>query len=119
MEVWKTIPKYPNFEASNLGRIRRIAGRVRFVTKNGKEAFRFRPEKIRKANINRSRGYYYINLWGKTESLHKLIASAFIGDSTGFDIDHINGDRLDNRAENLRIVSRAVNINNPNTWSLS
>lgn len=116
METWKTIPNYPNFEASSLGRIRRIAGRVRFITKNGKEAMRFRPEKLRKPYINEARGYYYINLTGKTESLHRLVASAFLADySTELDIDHINGDKLDNRVENLRVATRKQNINNPNT----
>ena len=28
------------------------------------------------------------------------------------DIDHINGDRLDNRWKNLRVVSRGVNLRN-------
>ena len=43
--------------------------------------------------------------------VHELIARAFIGDRpTNYDIDHINGDRLDNRPSNLRYVTRSQNL---------
>lgn len=40
--------------------------------------------------------------------LHSLL----FGDPDGMDIDHVNGDRLDNRRQNLRIVTRAQNLRN-------
>lgn len=42
---------------------------------------------------------------GKTVYLHRFVLSA----ATGFLVDHINGDGLDNRRSNLRICSRAQN----------
>lgn len=42
------------------------------------------------------------------EFLHRYI----IGAKKGDEVDHINGDKLDNRKENLRIVSRSENRQN-------
>ncbi len=44
----------------------------------------------------------------KTFYLHRLI----MGSPKGFDIDHINGNPLDNRKENLRICTRSQNTMN-------
>ena len=44
---------------------------------------------------------------------HRIVWQAHYGDiPQGMDVDHINGRRGDNRVENLRVVSRAVNSRN-------
>lgn len=46
----------------------------------------------------------------KQIKLHRLITNA----ENGYDVDHINHDTLDNRVENLRVVTRSGNIQNIN-----
>lgn len=47
---------------------------------------------------------------------HRVIWYYFNGEiPEGYEIDHINGDRADNRLENLRIVTHTENVNNPLT----
>jgi len=115
-EIWKQHPRYEQFEISSLGRVKRVAGTVRFLTKKGEEAFRNRKAVYRRIHVNKNRGYAYCNLTGKTETIHRLVAETFLPDfDKSKDVDHINGVRTDNRVQNLRMCTRKENINNPVT----
>ena len=55
-------------------------------------------------------GYMRIYVNGKQMYVHRIIAKAFLGDdASSLEVDHINGDRSDNRTENLRIVTHQQN----------
>ena len=101
MEIWKTIPNYEDYQVSNLGNVKSL--------KWGKE-------RILKGALG-SYGYYEVNLLKdkkqKSFRIHKLVAMAFLGhipDGTHkIVVDHINNVRIDNRLENLQLITNRQN----------
>ena len=109
VEIWKDIPKYEGYyQASNLGRIRSIDRKIDVY--GGNQHCKFKCKQIIKGKVMKSKltkdGYYEIGLNknGKTKCVrtHRLIAMTFIPNPNNYPvINHINHNRLDNRAENL------------------
>jgi hypothetical protein len=60
------------------------------------------------------RGYARVDLCGKHKKVHYLVASRWLPAPTeeGLVIDHIDGNRMNNDADNLRWVTQKVNMNN-------
>ncbi len=54
-------------------------------------------------------GYVYYSCWENGRSRPRTLHSLLIGVHRDRHVDHINGDKLDNRRSNLRVVSHQMN----------
>lgn len=103
LEIWRHIPGYKGlYEASNFGRIKALA------THNHKYDIIF-------SLVPHKSGYYYICLRknGKTKSMsvHRLVAKAFHKcPNKNLQVNHKDGNKINNRMENLEWVTKAKNI---------
>ena len=57
-------------------------------------------------------GYLVLKIKGKQYKAHRIAYLLFNGEFPTTELDHINRNRIDNRIENLREVTRQENINN-------
>lgn len=100
-EIWKPIPGFEGYEASDRGRIRSVD---RWVTHNARGHVRFRRGKILRPYFRP--GKYVtvaLGLHGGTHSVHVLVARTFIGEPPeGCEVAHNNNRKHDNRVSNLR-----------------
>lgn len=84
-----------------------------WVSRCGK-IFSDKSQRLLKTQITPN-GYERVSIVKKKYLVHQLVVSAFIGKrpvgtNSKFHIDHIDGNKLNNHADNLRIISRRDNI---------
>jgi len=98
-EIWKDINGFEGYyQVSSLGKIKSL-----------------RFNKIRYLKFYKRNGYFCIDLQIKNKikktTVHRLVASAFILNPLNKPmINHINGNRKDNRVENLEWVTNSENL---------
>lgn len=89
----------------------------RFEYRNGRLFSRFKSSHIsvgdEVGSVCGAHGYVMIGHGGRLLKAHRVVWELFNGPiPSGYEIDHINGRRDDNRIENLRCVTRADNTRN-------
>ena len=96
-EVWCTVNNFDYYSISNYGRLKNKHGRVL------------------KPRLQNS-GYYFYSLYdgrGRNHqtqvTCHKLVATHFINVIEGYDINHIDGNKLNNHVSNLEYITHSDN----------
>lgn len=112
MEEWRDVPGCEGFyQVSNLGQIRSV-GDSRFNKNGVRRSFR---GKVLVQAIHPKTGYSQVgfSVRGRqfTKMVHTIVALAFIGERPeGYDICHSDGDKQNNRVDNLRYDTRSSNL---------
>lgn len=97
-EVWKPIDGFDGYKVSNLGRV--------WSDKTG----RFLSANIRSRTAPYLEVQLCIKQKHKHKSIHRLVAEAFIDNPEGKEqVNHIDGDKQNNRVDNLEWVTCSEN----------
>lgn len=96
-EIWKLYEPVPRYEVSNMGRVRHVKDHSIKYSK---------PDKI---------GYIYIqyklNMKKYNLKVHRMVAQVFLNNPEGFpEVNHIDGNKQNNRVDNLEWCTRQHNI---------
>jgi len=96
--MWKPVSKYETkYWVNENGEVKNSDGHI------------LKPFKV-------GNGYYAVKLWNSRKPqnirVHRLVAMAFVDNPNNYaEVNHINEDKADNRAENLEWCNRKQNCN--------
>ena len=98
-EEWRSVDGFINYQVSNIGRVR-----------NANTGLILKPR-------DNGNGYFQVYLYregrGFNRPVHKLVANEFIVDPDNKKcVDHISGDRTENKVTNSRFATHSDNSRN-------
>ena len=103
-EIWKDVVGNEDYQVSSMGRVKSLKSnneRILNLTAGGTKGKEYFAVSLYKDNVQ------------ETRNVHCLVAESFLNhkpDGNKLVVDHINKDRLDNRMENLQIISHRQNL---------
>ena len=122
-EIWRAVPiegLREKYEVSNLGNLRSIPRTIISRNRHGAAPRTYDRHPV-KARVGRG-GYLVVALrpgttrTSHTYQIHRLVAAAFIPNPERLPcVDHLDTDRQNNRADNLRWCTHKENSLNPRT----
>lgn len=117
IEEWRTVADFPNYEVSNLGRIRRTRPSYTTNPTTGRRIEQFPIGYLIKPKMKGKNGYLYVSLRtipnnpARNRHLHDLVCRAFHGapPTSKHHVAHWDGIKSNCRAENLRWATQKEN----------
>lgn len=114
MEQWKDIDGFEGmYQVSDLGRVRSLERTVKMV-RNGRQYDMHHKGKLLSASVTKD-GYATVQIFKDskphTYKVHRLVAKTFLSNKGNLpEVNHKDGDKENNRADNLEWCTRSNNM---------